>query len=86
MPESDWSSLILTSAITVVTITLVVLAMIIGILWYRQNHVRNVPPQLPAEPPPGLESRLSEIDSLLAAGRIDDAEHAAMRSRILDLQ
>lgn len=85
-PDTGWSFLMVNSIITAVIIAAAVLGIVIGIVRSRRSRTRSALTQLPAVPPLQLESRLAEIDSLLAAGRIDNAEHAAMRSRILDLR
>lgn len=84
LPETGWVSVALSVVLAAVTVA-VVLGVIIAVLRYRRSRVPVVPPQLPTAPP-ALGSRLAEIDGLLAAGRIDGAEHAAMRARILDLR
>ena len=86
LPETGWISLALVFVITAATVAVLVLGAVVAVLRYRRSRMPNVPPELPAVPPPALASRLAEIDGLLAAGRIDDAEHAAMRARILDLR
>lgn len=86
LPVGGWDFLILMVVVYIVPIGAVTLATILGIARYRRSHARSRPTELAAAAPVPIMPRLTEIDALLAAGRIDEDEHAAMRSRILDLQ
>lgn len=86
LPTGGWNFLILMVVVYIVPIGAVALATILGIARYRTSHARRRPTELAAVAPVPIERRLTEIDALLAAGRIDQDEHAALRSRILDLQ
>lgn len=85
LPAGGWDLLVL-MVVYIVPIAAVALAMILGIARYRRSHARRTPTELTAAAPVPIEPRLTEIDALLATGRIDEDEHAAARSRILDLQ
>ena len=57
-----------------------VLVLVLAIV--KGTRHRNAPPPLDVQA--RTEARLTEIDSMLAAGTITEAEHAAQRKRILD--
>ena len=86
LPGSGWTSLLLMFIVSVLPIAAAVSAAIIGVVRYRRHRTSRSPAELPAAAPISIESRLAEIDHLLVSGRIDEDEHAAMRSRILDLR
>ena len=85
LPEGSWVTLAVLFVLPVAPVVVAVLTVIIGGAKYRRRQA-EAQHALPAEPPAPIEARLAEIDGLLGAGRIDQAEHAAMRSRILDLR
>ena len=58
----------------------------VGVLFYRASRKRRGRAELTAGGPLPLAQQLTEIDGLLAEGRITDDEHAAMRSQILNLR
>lgn len=84
----NWEWLALAGGLPLVA---VIIAAVVTAIVLHQIRQRDVPAELPREGlpalgGPSLETRLIEVDDLLAQGRITPDEHAILRSRILGLQ
>lgn len=66
---------------------LVVPILIVVLIVWATRRSRTAPPPPPpvAYGAPAVDSRLAEADRLLQSGQISQAEHQAMRSRILGI-
>ncbi len=80
MSLGGWEWMILAVFLLAIPVLIVVL-----IVWaVRRSRTAPPPPPVPYGAPP-VDARLVEADRLLQSGQISEAEHQAMRSRILGI-